>query len=59
LERQLEELQHDLSDGRTLVDVAQEKVNYLNNIFLPRINLLNTQQDQRADSYTQQVSGGQ
>jgi hypothetical protein len=32
-------------------------VNYLNNIFLPRINLLNTQQDQRADSYTQQVGG--
>lgn len=56
LEHELADLQHDLSDGRTLVDVAQEKVNYLTDVFLPRLELLNKQQDDSASTYEKQVS---
>lgn len=56
LEEAWQNIEKDLSVGRTLNRVGQEKINYIRDLFLPKISLFNKQQDLRISSYAYQLS---
>ena len=56
LERELKELNADMSDAATLCAFGDDRIHYIKQFFLAHISLDNSQQDSKAEQYNDQVS---
>ena len=52
----MKELNAALIDATTLCAVGDERIHFIEEFFLPKIRLLNSQQDSKAEQYNAQVS---